>query len=318
VPNIYEMLIGAGPQNEEQLRTTADALRQKDYMSKIGMLTGDDVLAPFGKVMGKQTDEQVKDLQGVRQFGITEKRARDALNSADEYHKALLKIQQQKADQEGSYRKALAAAKVRGTYAKPSFSMLNDVSAKAETVAQVGNLLSGFQDKYTKTLGNTGPLNLLPNALAQRGIGTEASLEANDWWGNWQMNFTLPLRNQLFGATLTANEQAAWEGAGEINPSMDPNIVRQRIQTLKAAAESRLLRDARIGISAGYDPMIYQSAMQESGSGIDLSGVMPKLQQEALYASQEAMGVEDLSEDELIEFQQLQQQVQQLQQMMGN
>jgi hypothetical protein len=46
VANIYEMLIGAGPQNEEQLRTTADALRQKDYMSKIGMLTGDDVLAP--------------------------------------------------------------------------------------------------------------------------------------------------------------------------------------------------------------------------------------------------------------------------------
>jgi hypothetical protein len=318
VPNIYEMLIGAGPQNEEQLRTTADALRQKDYMSKIGMLTGDDVLAPFGKVMGKQTDEQIKDLQGVRQFGITEKHARDALNSEDEYRKARLKIEQQKADQEGSYRKALAAAKVIGKYAKPSYSMLKDVGAKAETVAQVGNLLGGFQDKYTKTMGETGPLNKLPNALAQMGIGTDASKEANDWWGNWRMNFTLPLRNQLFGATLTANEQAAWEGAGEINPSMDPNIVRQRIQTLKDAAESRLLRDARIGISAGYDPMIYQSAMQESGSGIDLSGVMPQLQQEALDASPEAMGIEDLSEDELIEFQQLQQQVQQLQQMMGN
>ncbi|GAG16311.1 unnamed protein product, partial [marine sediment metagenome] len=51
------------------------------------------------------------------------------------------------------------------------------------------------------------------NLAAQYGVGTDHSLEAQDFWREYNRRFNLLKRNELFGATLTTNEQRSWKSA---------------------------------------------------------------------------------------------------------
>lgn len=73
--------------------------------------------------------------------------------------------------------------------------------------------------------------------------------EAAQWWADWRFFFTLEKRHELFGATLTANEQKAWDEAQLVMPGMDPAEVKRRIETLQAAAERALLKRANMGMA---------------------------------------------------------------------
>ena len=57
-------------------------------------------------------------------------------------------------------------------------------------------------------------------------------VEKQNWWRDYEFLYTLPERNRLFGATLTASEAASWRGAS-INEGMTDDQIQANLKTLK-------------------------------------------------------------------------------------
>jgi hypothetical protein len=116
---------------------------------------------------------------------------------------------------------------------------------QANQVRNVGDIVNSYNEAYAKPVGwDTKFLNALGTKLAGNDllkyIGPDVDEDAKaamQWWANWRMNFTLEARNERFGATLTPNEQEAWEEAESVTPGMDPAEIRRRIDRLYAETE---------------------------------------------------------------------------------
>lgn len=76
-----------------------------------------------------------------------------------------------------------------------------------------GDLRSTIQRKFGEVAGGAAP---------------EKTQEMTRWWANQAMFDELPQRHELFGATLTAGEKAAWASAA-ISPNMAPKQIRDRL-----------------------------------------------------------------------------------------
>ena len=76
-----------------------------------------------------------------------------------------------------------------------------------------GDLRSTIQRKFGEVAGGAAP---------------EKTQEMTRWWANQAMFDELPQRHELFGATLTAGEKAAWASAA-ISPNMAPKQIRERL-----------------------------------------------------------------------------------------
>lgn len=76
-----------------------------------------------------------------------------------------------------------------------------------------GDLRSTIQRKFGEVAGGAAP---------------EKTQEMTRWWANQAMFDELPQRHELFGATLTAGEKAAWASAA-ISPNMAPKQIKERL-----------------------------------------------------------------------------------------
>jgi hypothetical protein len=99
------------------------------------------------------------------------------------------------------------------------YSALNDFK---DEYGQIG------QFKYGELEGGIPRGRKIANWAAKEGWGTEASKEAAKWWANWGRIYNLPERNEMFGATLTDPEKAAWASAN-ISEDMTPDQIRTQI-----------------------------------------------------------------------------------------
>jgi hypothetical protein len=72
------------------------------------------------------------------------------------------------------------------------------------------------------------------------------------WWARFAELDNI-VRNQLFGASLTEGEQAAWDRT-TINPRMSPAQIRQNLTERLEIARNALQRDARTYRANGYNP----------------------------------------------------------------
>jgi len=73
----------------------------------------------------------------------------------------------------------------------------------------------------------------------------------SEWWASHDANDNI-MRNALFGASLTAGEQKAWEKTS-INPGMSPSMIKNRMTERETLIDAK--RNATIGNldKAGYD-----------------------------------------------------------------
>tara|TARA_R110000765_G_scaffold339441_1_gene429576 strand:- start:383 stop:1237 length:855 start_codon:yes stop_codon:yes gene_type:complete len=71
-------------------------------------------------------------------------------------------------------------------------------------------------------------------------------VEKQNWWRDYEFLYTLPERNRLFGATLTASEAKSWRGAS-INEGMPDDQIQANLKTLKDlySRSSRKMIDER-------------------------------------------------------------------------
>jgi hypothetical protein len=109
-----------------------------------------------------------------------------------------------------------------------------DVSAGTQK-----RLAETFQDKYAGyPLKSAGEL---ANVMGAK-FGGDKEAQAQ-WWASHEANDNVA-RNALFGASLTAGEQKAWERTS-INPGMSPSMIKARMTERQALIDAK--RDTTVG-----------------------------------------------------------------------
>ena len=159
--------------------------------------------------------------------------------------------------------------------------------------ANLDRAISTFNPDYA---GNT-ITGGLENSIQRRfdSFGTKGQAQ---WWAD--VNATdNALRNALFGASLTAGEQAAWDRTS-IDPSMDPAQVKRNLEQRREIARGALSRKTAFLKANGYDPDAVNAlageyapnlggAAQQSGSGTvwDQAQIMAPVEAAAPFGATE-------------------------------
>jgi hypothetical protein len=230
----FEFMMGYSVPQEEQLQQMAGALRGQNTLGQALQMTGLGAAQSLGQNLGA-----------------------DALRQA-------AGVAQQRRDIEGAkLARTIAQIRAQGKN-KPHKLTVSDrkqLKATGETLGAMNASLGEFKDEYTQQFG-PGPQSQLANTMARYGLGTEKMEEAEQWWSNWNRFYTLETRNRLFGATLTPNEQRAWNAA-DINPSMDPDEIRTRVSNLLGTMRETTGRELGALVEGGYNPDEIKAYMPE-------------------------------------------------------
>lgn len=285
--DIYDVLIGEAPTKREQAAELAAALRRRRSYGELGVLTGDKVLSGLGSNMLKSADDYAQQIQDIRQKDIDNAQTQSYQTGqlghmgrvADEANRH--NLEQERLTERGqdlSYLAALERAKAaaaRSSIPKPAkltYADRNKLENFSNLRTGTRGLLDTFEDGFSQTMsGKLVPelgQSRLANTLATYGAGTKEQKKAADWWTNWNVLYTLPQRNATFGATLTPHEKEAWFGS-DINPSMTPQQIRSRIQTIYDIIDRKAALAAKTYRAQGFDPQAidaYELDSPSSGS----------------------------------------------------
>ena len=149
-------------------------------------------------------------------------------------------------------------AGVRGE-AKPGRPLpamtIKDLGAKGQAVDDMGRLTEGFQDGYGgyKTSWAGDVSNSVGRNLGL-GLGDQG-----DWWSDYQTRKNL-IRNQLFGAALTAQEKGEFDKA-DINPGMTPAAIRKNLSRQQELATNAARKMATAYAQQGYSRDAIEAAL---------------------------------------------------------
>jgi len=121
---------------------------------------------------------------------------------------------------------------------------IEKLSSEAENIAQMSDLVSSFKPAFSG-LGSRGG-----NMLAAIGFGDETQNAQHDWWQSMEAVDNV-VRNQLFGASLTAGEQMAWERT-TVTPNMSPERINANLKRREAILKRALDRKVKVLGAAGY------------------------------------------------------------------
>lgn len=269
--NDYLAMIGAAPTTKEQQEALANSLRRRRSFGELGQITGDKVLAPMGAGMSAQADDYAKQVQRTRLADVDNaqtKTYQDAQMAQMERGHLLQQamLAETRRGNNLDFSARMAAIKQRSMdsildsmskgqdFKKFTDGTRNKMLTQADTASSMKMLADTFRPEFAQKLG-ANPLSRLPNAAAQMGIGTKGSKDAAEWWGGWKKFYTLGTRHSLFGATLTTNEQAAWD-AVDINPAMSEEQIKTRINNLFAESKRNAERRGKSMSVEGFDPEV--------------------------------------------------------------
>jgi len=135
-----------------------------------------------------------------------------------------------------------------GSREKPLTSgEVNKITDIDTTLGAQKGLKDTFDDKYAGYKLQMG--GELANVIGSK-FGGDNQAQA-EWWASHAANDNIA-RNALFGASLTAGEQKAWEKTS-INPGMSPSMIRNRMAEREALIEAKRNTTVENLGKAGYD-----------------------------------------------------------------
>jgi hypothetical protein len=111
-------------------------------------------------------------------------------------------------------------------------------------------LTDSFKDEYAGDIRSSIQREF---GKAAGGLAPKSTQEMARWWADQAMFDELPKRHELFGATLTGNEQKAWRSA-TISPDLAPSVIRERLairQKIVDDAAERMRASAVAGGKSG-------------------------------------------------------------------
>ena len=135
-----------------------------------------------------------------------------------------------------------------GTGGKPlPQAVVKQITELRDNAATISRLASTFDDSFggKGLLGFGGDKQLRASEV----LGKDA--DAVDWWKNYRKGAELVERHAMFGAALSAGEQASWRSA-DIDPGMDPKVIKRNLDTRAALAKKVLEAARQDQIDAGH------------------------------------------------------------------
>lgn len=139
---------------------------------------------------------------------------------------------------------------------KPRQMSVNDITKLQEEGAKFSNLTTftqNFKPEYAGMMGGAkggDTANWISRNLPSE-IQGQVAIDRAEWWQNYN-RFGNMVRNELFGASLQPNEQAAFLQA-DIHPGMNADLIRKNIETQRRIAEAGIKRKAAAMINEGYN-----------------------------------------------------------------
>lgn len=158
--------------------------------------------------------------------------------------------------------RAAEAARAKGTVGRAlTQGTVNELTKDAGRLDNLTGLAATFTDDYAgNVLG--GDVENFAGRNLPFGIG--ATPGQAEWWQQYD-RLKNQVRNELFGASLTAGEKAAFEAA-DINPNLRPEVIRDNLAAQRKIIQGALERKAKTWAAQGYNPEAIRVA-----SGIDVA-----------------------------------------------
>jgi hypothetical protein len=150
---------------------------------------------------------------------------------------------------------------------------LHDMTAEGTQFGNISRLAGSFNDRWTLP-GITATVNAgdYANWFARHMTGPpDQRTAAAAWWQDYARNVDLVERHAMFGASLTASEQASWRAAS-ITPNMRPDLIRQHLATRRQILQAAIQRYTRSLVIAGYDPNAIAAAYGVNADSLRLFG----------------------------------------------
>lgn len=146
---------------------------------------------------------------------------------------------------------------------------LRGLREDGSTFSTISRLGSTFQSNYSMPSTVVG--GDISNWIARNVGGTGPMRDAAQWWQDYQRNSELTERHALFGAALTATEQASWRAA-TITPNMTEDAIRRNLATRQELLSSGIRRYSRALVSAGYDGAAIAEALGIPPAELGITG----------------------------------------------
>lgn len=234
------------PGEREQIQKS---MADRRKLGEILMLTGDEPSTALGRTLAKEDPNAFKQEQS-RQDQVREYQQWQADQSGNKVT-VLTKALEAMADASGPQQKTIPSGR------------LADHEADAKQVRGLSRAQREFKPEYTQALGRRmGVEGFVPKTiedLARWAVTSVPKLtnpmerEAAQWWANLDRDVFAEMRARLFGATLTTNEQRAFEQLRMMSPSMNPEDILASLENLYRVNEEGA-KDRIIGSVSNYGP----------------------------------------------------------------
>ena len=143
---------------------------------------------------------------------------------------------------------ANARAAQRSTVEKP---LPTKIVEKLQEARDNATTLERASDEFKNDFGSKGVLGFGADAQLATGSVLGMDKDAVEWWKNYRKQTELVERHSLFGSALSQREQASWKSA-DINPGMDPSVIKRNLATRKKLAQQVLENTKQDLVDAGY------------------------------------------------------------------
>jgi hypothetical protein len=287
--DIYSSLIGKAPSKKEEQKAIADALRRKRAFGELATLTGDKVLQPFGKEQLDMADKAAKQLQETRLADVDNDQTAAYQTGQLQHMGGVLDESIRSSNMRDATTRrgqdiSLLAATLRaaGKGKAPPRLRVSDIKNLQDLSQDIGSM-QGLE-KFLGEGGKFGAVEIggvpipgsrsLSNALASRGLGSKEAKKSFLAKQEFDRLYTLGARNRLFGATLTPNEQTAWENANPSIRQSDEQIA-EAIPILRKVLQQRLKNMGAGLAKEGYNAEAIGEYSSIPGLELPVAGEIP-------------------------------------------
>ncbi len=248
--DMYEILLGGAPTEQQQMQAMADRLRRREAMGTLGMLSGDPVLGPYGQGELGRVREDVGRLRKARQAATQIRpsgnpryymRGNELVMMPGQLEYEEMQrthaLEKARIAAEGmAARQAATAARKRQYIPESSWGGKSGIAAGLSQIDALASLVKPISEAEDIAQPTA---DVMQGWLTDVGLGgvtrlTEPmykSLDSRQLRSSLE-NAITALRNSMFGAALTKYEAGRFESVSPLAPGLKKEEMVKRTQNL--------------------------------------------------------------------------------------
>lgn len=238
---------------EEELTKRLQRMNQERTLGQVMMASGDSALSPLGKTLAAQNLDEFE--RRARRDNNVSRYQNWQMRSPGSRVSRLTQTLEALQDDEGANQQ------------KMPVSFVDDMMYDKSQFRGIEEQMAAFKPEYAQMIGRRMAMEgVVPESFEDLSRWLSRSLpgftdpemrEAALWWADLDAKIIAPWRNDLFGATLTNNEQAAFSQLAMMATSMNPEDIMRRLASLREARKEGARERIILGVGnygAGHLP----------------------------------------------------------------